>query len=212
MSHSGDLGGHGHQPAPVVTGVQISNRIWTIPNLLSFLRLVGVPFFLMLILQGHDVAAVVLLAMAGLSDLVDGRIARRFNQMSQLGEMLDPIADRFYIFATLLGLAMRGIIPWWLLAVLVGRDVLLLLLLPALKSRGFTSLPVNFIGKAATFFLLYALPLVLIGDGPWIFSPAARTIGWAFAIWGCYLYWWAGLMYVKQTHQLLRSAPRLRTG
>lgn len=190
---------------------QVSTRIWTIPNVLSFLRLLGVPFFLMLILQRQDVAAVVLLAVASFTDLIDGRIARRFNQMSELGEILDPAADRLYIFATLVGLTARGIIPWWLLAVLVGRDVGLALLLPALRARGYAALPVNFIGKAATFCLLYALPLVLLGAGPWAISPAARTFGWAFALWGAFLYWWAGFMYVKQTRQIMASIPTLRS-
>lgn len=189
---------------------QVSTRIWTIPNVLSFLRLLGVPFFLMLILQRQDVAAVVLLAVASFTDLIDGRIARRFNQMSELGEILDPAADRLYIFATVVGLTVREIIPWWLLAVLVGRDVLLALLLPALRARGYASLPVNFIGKAATFCLLYALPLVLLGAGPWVISPAARTFGWAFALWGAFLYWWAGFMYVKQTQQIVATIPTLR--
>lgn len=189
---------------------EVSNRVWTIPNVLSFARLVGVPFFFWLIWTEQDIAAVVLLAVASFTDLIDGRIARRFNQMSQLGEMLDPAADRLYIFATVLGMALRGIIPWWLLAILVGRDLLMVALVPVLKSRGFTSLPVNFIGKAATFCLLYALPLVLLGAGPWVISPAARVIGWAFAIWGAFLYWWAGWLYVRQTRQLLASTPAIR--
>ncbi len=189
---------------------EVSKKIWTIPNVLSFLRLIGVPFFLILILQRQDVAAVVLLAVASFTDLIDGRIARRFNQMSELGEILDPAADRLYIFATVLGLTIREIIPWWLLAVLVGRDVLMAFLLPALRARGFTSLPVNFIGKAATFCLLYALPLVLLGAGPWAISPAARTFGWAFALWGAFLYWWAGFMYVRQTRQIVTTIPTLR--
>ncbi|MGI5952684.1 MAG: CDP-alcohol phosphatidyltransferase family protein [Brooklawnia sp.] len=189
---------------------EVSKKIWTIPNVLSFLRLIGVPFFLILILRRQDVAAVVLLAVASFTDLIDGRIARRFNQMSELGEILDPAADRLYIFATVLGLTLRDIIPWWLLAVLVGRDVLMALLLPALRARGFASLPVNFIGKAATFCLLYALPLVLLGAGPWVISPAARTFGWAFALWGAFLYWWAGFMYVRQTRQIVTSIPTLR--
>ncbi len=184
-----------------------SDRIWTIPNVLSFARLIGVPFFFALILLRHDVAAVVLLAVASLTDLLDGRIARRFNQMSKLGEMLDPAADRLYIFATVLGLTVRGIIPWWLLAVLVCRDLMMAALLPALRARGFTSLPVNFIGKAATFCLLYALPLILLGAGPWIISPVAQIVGWAFAIWGAFLYWWAGLMYVGQTRQVVKTLP-----
>ncbi|MGB3955016.1 MAG: CDP-alcohol phosphatidyltransferase family protein [Brooklawnia sp.] len=187
----------------------VSNRIWTIPNALSFLRLVGVPFFFVLIIQQRDIAAVVLLAIASLSDLLDGRIARHFNQMSRLGQVLDPAADRLYIFATVLGLAIREIIPWWLLVLLVGRDLMLaLIVLPALRTRGYTTLPVNFIGKAATFCLLYALPLVLLGAGPWVISPAAKVFGWAFAIWGVFLYWWAGLMYLNQTHQILKALPR----
>ncbi|NLH68624.1 MAG: CDP-alcohol phosphatidyltransferase family protein [Brooklawnia sp.] len=188
--------------------VEVSNRIWTIPNALSFLRLLGVPVFFVLIIRQYDIAAVVLLAVASLTDWVDGRIARRFNQITRLGQMLDPAADRLYIFATVLGLAIREIIPWWLLALLVGRDLMLaLFVLPALRSRGYASLPVNFIGKAGTFCLLYALPLVLLGAGPWVISPASRIIGWAFAIWGVYLYWWAGLMYLKQSRELVGRAP-----
>ena len=191
---------------------EVSNRIWTIPNVLSFLRLLGVPVFFILIIQHRDIAAVVLLAVASLTDWVDGRIARQFNQITKLGQVLDPAADRLYIFATVLGLAVRGIIPWWLLALLVGRDLMLaLLVLPALRSRGYASLPVNFIGKAATFCLLYALPLILLGAGPWVISPAASIIGWAFAIWGAFLYWWAGLMYIWQTQQILRSVPPVKT-
>jgi len=162
-----------------------------------------------LIIQQRDIAAVVLLAIASLSDLLDGRIARHFNQMSRLGQILDPAADRLYIFATVLGLAIREIIPWWLLVLLVGRDLMLaLVVLPALRTRGYTTLPVNFIGKAATFCLLYALPLVLLGAGPWVISPAAKVFGWAFAIWGVFLYWWAGLMYLNQTRQILKALPR----
>ncbi len=206
----GDAVGVPVESTPADTGVvALPDRIWTIPNALSFLRLLGVPFFLLLILAGRDVAAVVLLAVASFTDLIDGRIARRFNQQSRLGELLDPAADRLYIFATVIGLAVRGIIPWWLLALLVGRDVLLALLIPALKARGFASLPVHFIGKAATFCLLFALPLILLGAGPWVISPAAKVSGWAFAIWGTYLYWWAGVMYVRQARQVLAATPKL---
>lgn len=211
MNHSSAAKPTGDDPVPVEhTRARASTRVWTIPNVLTFLRLLGVPLFLVLILRHQDVAALILLAVSGLTDLVDGRIARRLNQISQLGEMLDPAADRLYIFAAVLGLALRGIIPWWLLAVLVGRDVMITLLLPALRSRGYASLPVNFIGKAATFFLLFALPLILLGAVQWPYAQAARVIGWAIAIWGSYLYWWAGLMYVVQTRQIIRSTPALR--
>lgn len=203
----GDAPGVPAESAPTTGVAQLPDRIWTIPNVLSFLRLIGVPFFLLLILWGNDIAAVVLLAVASFTDLIDGRIARRFNQQSRLGEVLDPAADRLYIFATVIGLAVRGIIPWWLLALLVGRDVVLALLIPALRARGYASLPVHFIGKAATFCLLFALPLILLGAGPWVVSPAAKVIGWAFAIWGSYLYWHAGVMYVRQARQLIAATP-----
>ena len=187
------------------TPEEVSDRVLTIPNIISFARLVGVPVFLGLILAGRDVAAIILLALASFSDLIDGRIARRFNQISRLGQVLDPAADRLYILATVVGLAARQIIPVWLLVLLVGRDLMLAGLLPALRRRGYTSLPVNFIGKAATFCLLYALPLVLIGAGGWVVSPLCTVFGWAFAIWGTALYWCAGLMYVRQAWTLVRT-------
>ncbi len=155
-------------------------------------------------------AAVVLLALASLTDLLDGRIARRFNQVYQTRRDARPAADRLYNLRDRARTRRAGIIPWWLLVVLVGRDVTMAALLPALKSRGFTSLPVNFIGKAATFCLLYALPLILLGAGPWVISPAASIIGWAFAIWGAFRYWWAGLRYIWQPQQLLRSVPPVK--
>lgn len=192
---------------------EVSNRIWTIPNVLSFLRLLGVPVFFILIIQHRDIAAVVLLyAVASLTtDWVDGRIARQFNQITKLGQVLDPAADRLYIFATVLGLAIREIIPWWLLVLLVGRDHAGPARPCPRSGPAATSLPVNFIGKAATFCLLYALPLVLLGAGPWVISPASRVIGWAFAIWGVYLYWWAGIMYYKQSRELVSGIAERRT-
>ncbi len=181
-----------------------TDRILTVPNMLSFVRLAGVPFFMWLILGPHaDAWAVVVLALAGLTDLLDGRLARRYHQVSRLGQMLDPVADRLYIAATIVSLAIRDIIPWWLVIVLVLRDVMLLCLVPALRTRGYTSLPVHFIGKAATFCLLYAFPLVLLGVGEWPGASLCRIVGWAFAIWGTGLYWWAGLLYVRQTVHLL---------
>ena len=115
------------------------------------------------------------------------------------------------MLAILVGLSWRGLTPWWLLAVLAARDVMLALIVPVLRTRGFSSLPVHFLGKMATFCLLYALPLILLGAGPWVISPAASIIGWAFAIWGAFLYWWAGLMYIWQTQQILRSVPPVKT-
>jgi cardiolipin synthase len=121
--------------------------------------------------------------------------------------MLDPIADRLYILAVLIGLALREIVPWWLVVIVVGRDIFIPLLIPVLKTRGYSSLPVHFVGKVATFSLLYAFPLVLLGSGEEGWLQLAWVVGWAFAIWGTALYWYAGGLYLVQTVRLLRSTP-----
>jgi cardiolipin synthase len=187
-----------------------TDRVWTLPNILSLGRLLGVPLFLWLVLGPRaDGLAVLVLVVAGFTDWLDGQLARAWHQRSRLGQMLDPVADRFYILATLIGLAIREIIPWWLVVILVVRDCLIALLVPVLKTRGYSSLPVHFLGKAATFSLLYAFPLVLLGAGDSDLALVARVVGWAFALWGTGLYWWAGWLYVAQTYKLVRSTPRL---
>ena len=192
-----------------------TDRVLTLPNVLSLLRLVGVPLFVWLVLAppdqipGADIVAVLVLALAGFTDWLDGFLARRWHQTSRVGQMLDPVADRLYILAIVIALAVRDLVPWWLLVVLAARDLLLAAMVPLLKTRGYTSLPVHLIGKAATFCLLYAFPLVLLGDGDSGWNASARVSGWAFALWGTALYWWAGLLYVRQTAALLRSRPRV---
>ena len=187
-----------------------TDRVWTLPNVLSLGRLLGVPLFLWLVLGPRaDGLAVLVLVVAGFTDWLDGQLARAWHQRSRLGQMLDPVADRFYILATLVGLAIRDIIPWWLVVILVVRDCMIALLVPVLKTRGYSSLPVHFLGKAATFSLLYAFPLVLLGAGDGTLALVARVVGWAFALWGTGLYWWAGWLYLAQTYRLLRSIPPL---
>jgi cardiolipin synthase len=189
------------------TGVQ-TDRVWTIPNLISFARLLGVPLFLWLILVPQaDVWALVVLVISGISDWADGVIARATGQISRLGQILDPVADRLYIAAALLGLALRGIIGWWLVILLVARDVLLIAILPPLKRRGLVGLPVHFLGKAGTFCLLYAFPLLLLGDDPSTLGQVARIVGWAFALWGTGLYWYAGLLYLEQARRVIAANP-----
>ena len=178
-------------------------RIWTVPNLLSGSRLLGVPLFLWLLLGPHaDGWALLVLALSGLTDWADGVLARRLNQQSRLGALLDPLVDRFYILASLLGLVLRHILPWWLAAVLIGRDLVLLCTLPALKRRGLTGLPVHYLGKAATFNLLYAFPLLLLGSHPGTLSQLAKPIAWAFTLWGAGLYLWAGGLYLIQVRRV----------
>lgn len=188
----------------------MNDRIVTIPNLLSVIRLLLVPVFLWLVLgPQQDEWALLVLVFSGITDYLDGKLARRFNQTSALGAILDPVADRLFILAVVLGLWMRDIIPWWLMLVLPLRDVFLFSLVPFLRTRGYSSLPVHFLGKAATAALLYALPLLLLGDGVGTVANLAEVFGWAFAFWGVGLYWWAGILYAFQVRRLLASTPRV---
>ena len=192
-------------------------QVLTLPNIISIVRLAGVPLFLWLVLVPEaDGWALVVLMLSGVSDYLDGYLARRLGQTSKLGEILDPVADRLYILSTVLGLAVRDIIPWWLAIVLPARDLFLWGLVPFLRTRGYSALPVHFLGKAATANLLYAFPLLLLGDGTGVIAMLAKVFGWAFAIWGTSLYWWAGLLYAWQVRKLLadheRRAPALDGG
>jgi cardiolipin synthase len=187
-----------------------TDRVLTVPNLLSLLRLAGVPLFLWLVLGPEaDFWALLLLMVSGFSDYLDGNLARRLNQTSSLGQVLDPVADRLYILAVVIGLVLRDIIPVWLAVILPMRDVLLFSLVPFLLTRGYSALPVHYLGKAATAALLYAFPLLLLGDDEGVVASVAEIVGWAFTIWGVGLYWWAGLLYAWQVRRLLRDTPPL---
>ena len=187
------------------------DRVLTIPNALSAARLAGVPVFLWLVLGPRsataDYWAVALLIVAGATDWLDGKIARALNQGSRLGEVLDPAADRLYIAATIVALAVRDIIPWWLVAVLALRELVVGGALAVLKRRvGFGTLKVSLVGKTATLCLLYAFPLLFLGDHAGWGGTLARVIGWAFAVWGTVLYWWAAMLYLAQVRNLASSS------
>ncbi|MEP6695929.1 MAG: CDP-alcohol phosphatidyltransferase family protein [Pseudonocardiales bacterium] len=183
---------------------RVGARIATLPNLLSLLRLLGVPVFLFLLLGPHaDLPALGVLTLAGVSDWLDGKLARAWNQVSRLGQLLDPLADRLYIVAALVAFVLRDIIPWQLAAALVGRDVVLGCFLPVLRRYGYGPLPVHFLGKAATFCLLYAFPFLLLSTQDGLAAAVARPIGWSFVLWGTALYLWAGGLYVVQAVRLV---------
>lgn len=186
-----------------------AERVVTIPNALSAARLAGVPVFLWLVLglrsQAGDWWAVGVLIAAAASDWLDGKIARALNQQSRLGQMLDPAADRLYIVATVAALAIRAIIPWWLVALLAARELVLLVVLLVLRRHSYGPLQVSFVGKAATLALLYAFPLLFLGAHQASYAETARIAGWAFAIWGSALYWCAAVLYVEQARRILRG-------
>jgi cardiolipin synthase len=192
-------------PAPPST-----DRILTVPNLLSFLRLLGVPLFLYLLLVVQsDAWALMVLAVSAITDWADGKLARLLNQYSRLGELLDPAADRLYILAALVGFVIRGYIPWWVAALIVGRDVVLAATLPLLKRYGYTALPVHYLGKAATFCLLYGLPFLLLGQSSigTVVGQICLPIAYAFIAWGTVMYLWAGAIYLGQLVWIVRNCP-----
>jgi cardiolipin synthase len=188
---------------------EISGRVVTVPNALSVLRLAGVPLFLWLLLGPRaDGWAVVVLMVAGITDWLDGKAARWLNQYSRLGELLDPAADRLYILATLLAFLLRGIVPWWVVAALIGRDLVLAGCVAVLRRRGYGPFPVTYLGKAATFNLLYAFPLLLLAQPdsvlPTSWLAVVRAFGYAFTAWGGGLYLWSGVVYLVQFGRALR--------
>ena len=189
----------------------LNGEVLNIPNLLSFLRIALVPVFLWFLLEEMFVSAITVLAVAGLTDFLDGYLARKLNQTTRLGKMLDPVADRLYIFATLLALSATGYVPWWLAGLVILRDLLMLVSLPILASVGYKALPVHYLGKASTFALLYSFPLLLMGK---IFTEAAfiiTPIAWAFALWGVALYWWSGFVYLWHLVLLIREERQKTT-
>ena len=188
----------------------VSSRIVTIPNVLSLIRLLLIPVFFVLLLTGHLGWALLLIAVSAITDFVDGYVARHFNQVTRLGQLLDPAADRLFILTTLIGLALVGVLPWWFIAVIIARDVLLLVLGVVLANHRFGPLPVHHLGKMGTFAILFTMPVLLLAaafpDTAWIALP----IGWAAGVWGVFLYWWAGVAYALQAVRMIaetRGAP-----
>lgn len=186
---------------PIQLGTANSN--WTIPNALSTFRLLGVPVFFWLIVGPQsDGIALIILIISSFTDWLDGYLARRLNQFSRLGELLDPLADRLYVIAALAALYIRGLLPLWVVATLILRDAAMSGLLIYLKRFGITGVPVHFVGKAATMNLLYALPLILLGTFDGLVGQVAQVFGWAFLLWGITMYWYAGYLYFLQVHQM----------
>lgn len=174
-----------------------------IPNLLSFLRLFGVPYFFWLITSQNNYAlAIVVLLLSGATDWLDGYAARKLNQQTRLGELLDPLADRLYVMAAVVALVITKELPVLLLSLFLARDLFMLVLVWLLKKEGYSGFPVHFIGKAATMNLLWAFPLVLLGTFSGSIGVIAHLVAWAFLIWGLALYWYGAVLYGRQYRSL----------
>lgn len=190
----------------------VVDRVWTLPNVLTAARLAAIPLFLWLLLSGHPGWALLVLVASSLTDYLDGALARRFHLVSRLGQILDPLADRLSILAALAGLWLYGLVPTWFVLALLLRDVVGTVLVGAVRRVGYRTLPVHLVGKAGTFALLVAFPLLLAAEwvadtgGPTAAATVALAGGWAFAWWGLGLYWAAGLLYVLHSSRLIRAA------
>jgi len=180
-----------------------ASRVWTIPNVITMLRIVLIVAFAILLARHADGWAIAALVAGGVSDFFDGFLARRWNQVTTLGRVLDPAADRLLTLAVVIGLGLRAIIPWWLVAALVARDAVVGIALLVGKRRGVATPQVTFVGKAATFGLYWFLPLSYLAYG--------RSGAWhAVGIWGAAtsaaVYWYAGLGYVRDVAGRSRPA------
>ncbi|GAA2688412.1 MULTISPECIES: CDP-alcohol phosphatidyltransferase family protein [Actinosynnema] len=192
------------EPAP-------QDRYLTIPNALSVLRLLGVPVFLYLLLGPRaDGWALALLIAAGVSDWLDGKIARWLDQTSKLGVLLDPAADRLYILATMIAFVVRDILPLWVVLLLAGRELVVGACLPVLRRLGYRpAFTITYLGKAATFILLYAFPMLLAAQGGSTFAQVVRPFAYAMMIWGAVFYLWSGALYA---YQLVLASRAQRPG
>ncbi|MDD7814623.1 CDP-alcohol phosphatidyltransferase family protein [Mycobacterium sp. CSUR Q5927] len=188
----------------------VNDRVLTVPNVISLARLglIGVFLYLLLVARA-DGLAVAILMLSGASDWADGKLARLLDQSSALGALLDPAIDRLYMVAVPVAFGLRGLVPWWIIGTLLARDLLLAAVLPVLRSRGLTALPVTYVGKAGTFALMSAFPLILLGQWDALAGRVVASIGWAFLIWGLGMYLWAFVLYLIQVGLVVRTMPKV---
>ncbi|PJM72845.1 CDP-diacylglycerol--glycerol-3-phosphate 3-phosphatidyltransferase [Bifidobacterium primatium] len=200
---------HTHNGEDEAFSPEPKNIIWTVPNAISFLRILSIPVIAVLISKRYLVWSLIVLAISSASDGVDGYIARKFDQVSRIGQILDPIADRLLIIFSMLALGWAQILPWWLLIAVGSRDVVMLGEVLLLSDRDYGPLPVHFVGKAGTALLLMSVPVLIVADlSGSTFFQVLHLIGVAGAIWGAVLYWCAGLIYIMQGHALLSKDKR----
>ena len=186
----------------------VSSRIFTLANVVSVVRLMAIPVFLVLVVQDRLITAFVLLVAAVLTDFVDGMIARSMNQITKLGQFLDPFADRLFIAATVIALAIQDVVPWWFVVAVMLRDALLGIGGLVMTRYGHGTLPVKWWGKVSTFGMLFVLPLFLLGTVVPAIGAVTNPIAWVLAIVSVSLYWIVGFSYLFDAIALAKSATR----
>ena len=186
----------------------VSSKIFTLANVVSVVRLMAIPVFLVLVVQDRLITAFVLLVAAVLTDFVDGMIARSMNQITKLGQFLDPFADRLFIAATVIALAIQDVVPWWFVVAVMLRDALLGIGGLVMTRYGHGTLPVKWWGKVSTFGMLFVLPLFLLGTVVPAIGAVTNPIAWVLAIVSVSLYWIVGFSYLFDAIALAKSATR----
>lgn len=190
-----------------------SSRVWTLANAISVIRLMAIPVFLWLVIEDRLLPAFVLLVVAVLTDFVDGMIARRMNEITQLGQFLDPFADRLFIAATVIALAIQDVVPWWFVIAVMLRDALLGVGGLVMSRYGAGTLPVKWWGKVATFGLLFVLPLFLLSVMVSEYFSASvggvlMMVAWPIAVIAVVLYWVVGFSYLFDAIAIAKAATR----
>ena len=187
-----------------------TNRVLTVPNALSALRLATVPVFLFLFVTGREEAAVIVYGAGAWTDFFDGYIARRLGQETELGKLLDPLADRIFIVALALALVAVGALSWWLTVAIVARDLLLLGVWPFFERRGVGRIAVNFTGKTATASLLIGLTWLALSETDFAWASFSDVVGTVFVVAGTILYYASAGMYARAAYSRLTAAAAPR--
>jgi cardiolipin synthase len=202
------LGEEQHEPG--------SDRILTIPNLITVARLLCLPLFLwLLFVDENRVAAASLLGALGATDFVDGYIARHFNQASDLGKILDPVADRLLFFVGAGGILVDGSVPVWFAVAILVREALVAAATLGLAALGARRIDVTWYGKAGTFANMFAFPFFLASESTVGWRDTAWLLAWISAIPGLVLSWYAAALYVPIARRALaegrQTTPRVRS-
>ena len=186
-----------------MTQEQVSDRIFTIPNIISFIRLLFVPVFWWILLVEENVGlAAILVFLIGWTDWIDGYLARRLNQVSKLGKALDPIADRLLIASAVIGGLIAGVVPGWIAWPLIVRELFMGVVTLILVAKGGRTLEVRYLGKLSTFILYGAIPAFYLAEAGFL-EVILRPVAWISGVVGLVLYWFVAFQYVGDARRQL---------
>lgn len=194
-------------------GARRTDRALTVPNVISLTRLALLPVFVWLLFGQEDrVAAAVLLGVIGSTDFVDGWIARRFDQVSELGKVLDPVADRLLFFVGLGAILIDGSIPVWFAVAVLAREAAVTVGTLALAGLGARRVEVTWFGKAGSFLLMFAVPFFLASHGELRWADEVEVLAWLTGLPGLLLSWYSAALYVPLGLRALREGKADRAG